>query len=289
MTWEAGRRNRRLDYHKKNFENPYFSRASENPAKQFRFRLPKVSPKSALSLISLLGAGYGLFWFVAESQFFAIKNIDVFVPEKFNADEIRNIAWQKTQEKRFSLSQSNLLFYDSHKVYDDIASRYTTSNLSVKKIYPDRVTISFDEKIYEAVWMEQGKYYLLNKDDESAVPTDLEQLKDKKFPLIKYDGSELYNAGKIASTSQKVRFIVDIYANISKNNPFKVDFFSFNDLEAGPIELKVKDGPRVIFSERENLDKQLKKLYTIISERLKNDFMKKTYVDVRFGDAVYVK
>jgi cell division septal protein FtsQ len=290
MVWQPGRRKKRLDYHQKNFHNPYFNRNSEKSKRSFSFKLPRVSFKFIFRSLLAIGLVYGLFWFVAKSSFFALKTIDVAVPLKFSADEVRALAQQEAGNTRYGLSEDNLLFFDAKNLSNALAQRYPVNNLVVRKIYPNKLFISFEEKIYEAVWLEAGKYYLINKDDQSAVPINLDALKDKKFPLIKYVGpGELYNSGFICSTSPKVRFIVNIFANISKNIVYKVDYFSINEVEAGPVELKIVNGPRVIFSEREDLDKQLKKLYTIVNDKLKADFLKKSYIDVRFGDTVYIK
>lgn len=290
MVWQPGRRKKRLDYHNKNFHNPYFNRATDKSKRNFTFKLPQLSLKFLMRLLLAGGSVYGLFWFVMESSFFTLKNIDVAVPIKFNADEVRGVALQESYGKRFGLSESNLIIFDAEKFKRELSGRYPVNNLVVKKIYPDKLFISFEEKIYEAIWLEAGKHYLINKDDESAILIEAAALKDKKFPLIKFIGQgERYNGGFIGSTTEKVRFIVNIYANISKNIVYKVDFFSLDNIEAGPIELKIVNGPRIIFSEREDLDKQLKKLYTIANDRLKADFLKKTYIDVRFGDTVYIK
>lgn len=290
MLWQTGRRSRRLDYHQKSFRNPYFNRATEKAKKKFNFKMPHVSFKIIFRILIGGGLAYGLFWSVVKSPIFIMKSIDVVVPLKFDADAVRGIAQAEAAGRRFGFDENNLLILDAGKIKSEIEARFTTSNLVVKKIYPSKLFISFEEKIYEAVWHEAGKYYLISKDDESAVPIDAETLKDKKFPLIKYLGSgERYLNGFIGSSSEKTRFIVEIYANISKNMSSKIDFFSLKDLETGPIEMKVANGPRVILSEREDLDKQLKKLYTIVNEKLKADFLKKSYVDVRFGDAVYIK
>lgn len=290
MFWQTGRRNKRLDYHPKNFHNPYFNRKTDKTKKAFDFKMPRLSIKFIFRALIAIGFIYGLFWFVIKSPFFALKEIEVAVPAKFSAEEVRGMALLESSQKRFGLSENNLLIFDAKKIEAEIIGRYAVNNLVVKKIYPNKLSISFEEKIYEAVWLEAGNYYLVNKDDESAIAIDLAALKDKKFPLIKYQGAEAaFKDGFIGTSSAKLRYIVDIYANISKNIRYKVDFFSLNDLEAGPIDMKVVDGPRVIFSEREDLDKQLKKLYTIVNEKLKADFLKKTYIDVRFGDTVYIK
>lgn len=290
MVWQSGRRKQRLDYHKKNFHNPYFNRSAEKSKRAFSFKMPHVPIKVVVRFLITAGLVYGLFWLVAKSNFFAIKNIEVVVPLKFNIDEVRGVALQESGGKKFGFSENNLLFFDSDKVRQELSRRYPVNNLAVKKIYPNKLFISFEEKIYEAIWFEAGKYYLINKDDETAIAIDQTVFKDKKFPLIKYIGpGERFANGFVASTSPKVRFIVDIYANISKNFVYKVDYVSVGDIGVGPIEVKIVNGPRVIFSERENLDKQLKKLYTIVNDRLRADFIKKSYVDVRFGDAVYIK
>jgi cell division septal protein FtsQ len=289
--WQPGRdrKSKRLDYHRKSFHNPYFSRNQEQGRRGRGFVWPSWPKKTIFLSLLLLISAYGLFWFMAKSRFFSIKSIEIAVPAKFDQESVRSLAWGQASQTKFGLSQSNLLVFDADNLSKLIDSQYAASAITIKKIYPDNLKISFEEKVYEAVWLEAGHYYLLNKDDQAAVAIEPSSLEDKLFPLIENRGRELFFEGKIASSGPKVRFIVDIFSNISKNISNKPEKFIINDLENGPIELKIANGPRLIFSEREDLDKQLKKLYTVINERLKTDFMKKEYIDVRFGDSVYIK
>jgi hypothetical protein len=51
----------------------------------------------------------------------------------------------------------------------------------------------------------------------------------------------------------------------------------------------LKLGPAVYFNIEEDIDKQINKLIIIKNEKIKKDFNKKTYIDLRYGDRVYYR
>ncbi|MFH1482541.1 MAG: hypothetical protein ABIE46_03405, partial [Patescibacteria group bacterium] len=61
------------------------------------------------------------------------------------------------------------------------------------------------------------------------------------------------------------------------------------DNEEGTIELKVVSGPIIYFNIKDDLLKQVSKLDVTISQKLKEEFIKKTYIDLRYGDKVYYR
>ena len=61
------------------------------------------------------------------------------------------------------------------------------------------------------------------------------------------------------------------------------------DSEVDTIKVKILDGPEIYFNISEVLEKQFKKLIILKNERLKNEFNKKTYIDLRIGDSIYYR
>ena len=55
------------------------------------------------------------------------------------------------------------------------------------------------------------------------------------------------------------------------------------------IKIKLIDGPGIYFNIDENLKQQLDKLLVIKNEKIKDDFLTKQYIDLRFGDSVYFR
>jgi hypothetical protein len=53
--------------------------------------------------------------------------------------------------------------------------------------------------------------------------------------------------------------------------------------------MAVKGGPFIFFNIKDDIDKQLAKLVLIRDKELMDNFNKKTYIDLRYGDKVYYK
>jgi hypothetical protein len=69
---------------------------------------------------------------------------------------------------------------------------------------------------------------------------------------------------------------------------FKIERFII-DNELNTVKIALLDGPQIYFNSSGDIDKQINKLQIIKTERLKLDFNKKQYLDLRIGDAVYYR
>lgn len=288
MNWQQSR-TKRQDYHQKNLNNPFFKKDAKRGSDRVDFVWPKLSLKLLAWPVLFIGASGLMVYGIFLSDFFAINKILVSAPTKFSSSSIESMAWAQSHANRFFLPQKNLFLFDVGQLKASINSQYAASNLVIKKNFPNQLSISFDEKVYSAIWREGDNHYLANENDDIALPININDYKDKKLPMVINTGTAKYANGYLPENHLKIAAISIIYANISKNIKFQVDNFEIPGGEGGVIEVKIVNGPRLIFTTRSDLDKQLNKLYTIINERLKNDFIKKTYIDLRFNDTIYTK
>jgi cell division septal protein FtsQ len=283
---QGGRRQKRHDYHKKQYSNPLFQKKKKSSIDVSKI-FSLINIKSSFGYILIAGASGTLIWFVFASSTFKLATLNFQIPDKYNQAEISNLIWQEADQKVFFLSKRNLLLFNSENLATKINERYTVANLKVVKKFPRTLNVSFEDKVYRLLWQEQGRNYFVSPEDGMAKEVDLN--------LIKADGLPIINNSGIAQIEQNMvknkdvaTYIFNIYANISKNSKHKVENFRVGD-DIGLIEVKFINGPIAKFTTTEGLDKQLEKLYNIINIKLRDDFLKKSYVDVRYGDTVYIK
>jgi cell division septal protein FtsQ len=289
MSWQSDRRVKRLDYHTKVLQNPYYERETKNTTPRRRFTLPKIRLKIFLFSASSLLVFCGIVWLFIFSTVFKLTEITVNVPAKFSASDVQNMARSQSALSRWLLPQTNLFVFDVDQLRQSINSQFAASSLSIKKNFPHKLAISFDEKVYRAIWQEGNSYYLVNQEDDGAVPIIPADLKEKKFPLIVNGGQPGFLNGQIVGVKEKTKAATYLFFNISTNTKYQVEKIEVPAGAGDIIAIKILNGPKILFTTRADLDKQLNKLYTIINERLKADFSKKTYIDIRFNDTVYIK
>lgn len=283
---QGGRRFKKHDYHQKKYANPLFQKKKRSFFDFAKF-FSQVNIKSTLSVFILLALAGLLFWFFLISKTFLITNLTFDIPAKYAQGEIAQLVWQEASQKTFFLSRHNLLLFDSIDLSDLINQRYTISNLKITKKFPHSLAISFQDKVYRLLWQEAGHNYFISPEDGTAKEVDLSLIKADGLPIIINNGEGQVVENHMTDT-EIPSFIFNIYTNISKNSKYKIENFRVGG-GPGLIEIKFKEGPVVKMTPQEGLDKQLEKLYNIINIKLKDDFKNKSYIDVRYGDTVYIK
>lgn len=283
---QGGRRLKKHDYHQKKYTNPLFQRRRKSSF-DFGKIFSLLNLRSTVSVILIMAIFLGIAWFLFLSKAFLINNIALAIPAKYSQAEINQLTWQEADQKLFFLSHHNLLLFDTKSLTDTINERYTVSNLKIIKKFPHTLAISFEDKVYRLLWQENGHNYFISPEDGIAKEVDLNFIKADGLPVIINSGAVQISQDRITDPAT-ARFILNIFTNISKNTKYKIENFRVGD-DIGLVEVKFQNGPIVKTSTQAPLDKQLEKLYNIINIKLRDDFNKKTYIDIRYGDTVYIK
>ncbi|MEI8361033.1 MAG: hypothetical protein WCG01_02810 [bacterium] len=283
---QGGRRFKKHDYHKKKYSNPLFNN-KKTVSFSFVKLLAKINFKSTFVFFIVFILIVGAIWFFTFSNYFRIQNISLTIPSKYSQAEINQLVWQEADGKALFFSKHNILFFNTENIRNLINNRYTVSNLKVVKKLPNKILISFEDKVYKILWQEANLNYLISPEDGLAKSIDTNLIKVDGLPTIVNTGQIKIVDNKLTDT-KLVTFIFTANMQLAKNSKFKIENFRVGD-DIGLIEVKFKDGPIVKLSTEENLDKQLEKLYNIINLKLKDDFKNKSYIDVRYGDTVYIK
>ena len=87
----------------------------------------------------------------------------------------------------------------------------------------------------------------------------------------------------------ELNFIVKLFNEFKRDyKNYKIDRFIL-DSDLNAAKLALIDGPMIYFNTKEDMNKQIDKLSVIINEKLKDNFLNKTYIDLRYGDRVYYR
>lgn len=275
----------KLDYNAKKYANPFFQK--RKPGKKI-VKINRLTIKQKLSFMAFVGSAGALFWLFYFSPVFRLKKIEVRGPEKISVAEVESMAWNQAEKKRLLLAkQQNIFIFDEEKLAQELNSKYALGELKINKILPSKVIISLKEKNYSSVWHESDKYYLICTEDKSATEIDPLEVKDKNMPLIENLGDAKIFDNKIFGEEGRVDYILHLLPKLKDGQKkFEIEKFTIDNKEAGTIKVVIK-GPVLLFNLKEDMDKQLTKLYAVINEKLKEDFTKKSYIDLRYGDKIY--
>ncbi len=270
------------DYKRKKYRNPFFV---EKKKKKQAWRLMGQVLAGAF-VLALFGAG---FWFICYSSYFLISDIQIQGSVDSINKQINSYIEKKLKEKKyFILPQKNIFLFNADKAKSELSSLYFFSQLNIKKDYPHTLIIAYQQSQPAFIWLENGQYYYLDKAGHVLTPAK-NQAEKKHLILIENTTTPKIKGQQLEIGKDQLNFILNLAVNLDKYSlPAKIDRLRIDNSEYA-ITLVLEKGPLIYFNTRLNSRMQLEKLSLVIKEKIKDDFFKKQYIDLRYGDMVYVK
>jgi len=282
---------RHFGYHNKKLSNPFFQKR-----RRLTIRKYKWSWRSRLVFIEIIIIIVAIIWFAFFSTVFNINKINIEGLTRISEKEINDIAWQQTKSHRWILgSQQNIFLFNKKKLIETLNQKYCFVFLDIGKKLPDTLVLNIEEKSYAFIWFESDKYYYVDIDGYIIDEVNPLEIKQKKYPLI-YNEKEEKNGVKSLDKIEIINIeknylssILDLFNEFNGNAyNFAIERFIITD-EANTIKMAIYQGPIIYFNSNEDLKKQINKLVVIKNEKLKEDFINKEYIDLRYGDRVYYR
>ena len=277
----------RRDRRGKRYSNPFFGQRKRKKIK-INYLTWKIK-LIALAIILLLCAAA---WFLLFSNYFNIKNINIDANESDKAPKsgITDLIWSQTANKRFLLgAQNNIFLFNISQLSKKLNEQYNLDELKIEKKLPNTFNIILREKNYSAVWQEADKYYYIDNSGNVISEANPLEIKRESYPLIQGRGEAKVAGKKIESQNENIDYIIKLFYDIKNTEKlFTVESFIVDD-DVNTVKMAISQGPKIYFNTEEDTAKQINKLYVLIKEKLKDDFLKKEYIDLRYGDRVYYR
>lgn len=269
------------DYQTKNLKNPFF-RSNKNNQKTRTFG---ASIYVVGILIIILLALYGIFL----SPLFAINNIQINGLGRLPESAISQRLWDQTNKKSvWPFKQKNLLLFKTKDAESDLMANFNFSKIKINKKFFNSLSVDIEERPYAFIWQEQGiSYYSDSKGyiikDSVVNPDDL-----KKFPVIVNETpNTLIENDYLKIDASYLTFIFGIKTITEKNPELLVDRYLISQ-ELNTVKVVFQNGLLAYFSIKDDVTKQIEKLLIVKKEKIKDNLSKVNYVDLRYGDKVYI-
>jgi len=268
------------DYQPKNLHNPFFrKKTSPQVGRLWRW----------LIAAGILAAG-ALVWFFLSAPFWIIQNVQLGGLTRISADSVEDIIWRQTKESRWLLfSESNIFLFDGEKAAEDLIAAYNLTDCTIQKKWPRTLEITGYERPYAFIWQEGSDLFYASGDgyiikDQAVSDED----KQKYFILEnKNPGTLIGHKNKINVNTDYLGFALDLNELIIANEELSLEKFII-DWEFNTLKAKFKDGPIVYFSTNDGAATQLERLVLVKKEKIKDNFSRTEYVDLRFGDRIFI-
>lgn len=275
-------------YSSKQYINPYFRKKSKKTRNWSRPRI-SLGWKAKLVFYAFLVLVLTGLFLSFSTTFFHVKNIEVNGGGRINTDEVRRIALQQRDHKKWLiLPQNYLFFYDKSELDRELHRKYAFDNLQITKKLPNTVVLDYQEKSYALVWQENGNYQYADHTGLILEDANLLEIGERDYPIIENVSQSRVMGASILSEPAYINAVLKLFQDFKNYEDMQIERFLYEG-PGNTIKLKLVDGPLVFFNLSEDLDKQVNKLLVIKNEKIKDDFSSKEYIDVRYGDAVYYR
>jgi len=274
------KKNIKKDYQRKNLSNPFFHKPKKKPNKRF-FACLAVA---AVALIIFL------FWFFLAAPLWHINNIKVEGLTRISSDEIISKVFEQEKKSRYGLfKQTNIWLFNKQEVQETILASYNLASLEIIKRPVGTIIIKVGERPYSFIFQQGNEFFYSAIDGyiirEAAVTED-----DKSRYLIlenRNPNSLIDEKNKINISDTYLSFILDLANQITVHPELSVERFII-DQEFNTIKVKFKDGPLVYFNTKTPAKAQIERLVLVKNDKIKDNFNKTNYIDLRYGDRIFI-
>lgn len=276
---------RKKVYKSKKFQNPYFRKK-----KDFG-HLPSLSfnLKNKFFIIALIVFVFFIYLFFY-SPLLKIKKINFSGNERMGESQLNEITWRYLGSKKFNiLPQDNLILLDKEMLSQSLNKINSFNNIKIQKKLLHSLNIAITEKSYAFVWVEDDKYYYCDGEGNIISSVSPLDIKEKKYPIVQNNLPKKIFNNQTGISSEKINIIIELQNKIKEYiKDSQIEKFILEENE-NSVKVQFVSPPLVIFNFSDSIDGQINKLLLIKNEKLKDDFTKKTYIDLRFGDRVYFR
>ncbi len=254
-----------------------------------------------------------LAYFLFFSKFFTIDMVTVQAKGDLDASQIRQVLFQEMGRTRLGIiPETNIFWFSLSRARATLQDTFAISQLTIKKNYPNRISVTVEGKKFHALWYSQGIFYDITPSgslraavDRSSIatvpsgigdatstplaqkkmPTPIMRDSGKIIPIIVDEKNQPIALGQTVVDQQYVDEIVTLPATLEQ---IGVPFSSIHMTQGAPdITIVTQEGWTIRFTLQEKFSDQLAYLDTVLREKIKGDRKKLNYVDVRFENRVY--
>lgn len=272
---------RRFNYQQRQYSNPFFARNNREVQPRRKWL------KKAIFFLVLMAIA-ALVWFIYFSDYFRIKSFKINGLSRISGSEIENLFWNQADKKKIFSSEKNIFLFDTDKFIASIKDNYNFTSVELENDLPDAVILKVAEREPVAIWNEDGNNFLIDNEGYIIVPAVQADF-DRKMPIVENHSGNKIADKKISIVQEKNEFILSIFADFKDS---KIDYQIEKILvenEIDTVKVLLSGGPVILLNSKGELDKQIDKIAVLYKDMHKDEFSKKGYYDLRYGDRVYYK
>lgn len=197
---------------------------------------------------------------------------------------------EQTNQKCYGFfKQNSIWLFNREEAREKILSSYNLASVEITKHPAKTLLVKVGERPYSFIF-QQGNNFFYASIDAYVIREENVSEDDKSRYLIleNKNNIDLINSdNKINISDEYLKFILDLANNLSLVPELSVERFII-DREFNTIQVKFKDGPLVYFNTKSGAKDQIDRLVLVKREKIKDNFNKTNYIDLRYGDRIFI-
>ena len=269
------------------YANPLFPKKKKTSFKSVSRELPRrIKIFSAISILCLIVGG----WFILYSNFFKVKNVEARGEGRVDPTNLQRLVFEQAGRTFFVLwPEDNILLFDIPLLMSELNRKYSFDYLSVFRKLPSTLIIDYKEKSYALIWLENSKYYYADVNGAVIEEVPAAEAEEKNYPIIDNQSVKAVTDRRIPAPKDFLTAVFSLYEifNNYRTGDLVLRQFKYDQDGGHTVKAVLASGPELYFDASGDLEMQFNKLLALKDERIKEDFTKKTYIDLRYRDRVY--
>jgi len=268
------------DYQTKNLCNPFFYKPKKKPNKKI--------------VVYLIITGFifliFIFWFFLAAPIWQINNIKVEGLTRLSDTDIKNKVWEQTNQKRYGLfKQSNIWLFNKSEAQKNILSSYNFSNIEICKKLTGTIVVKVGERPFSFIFQQGNDFFYASNEGFLIRDVPVIEADKSKYLILENKNTDnlISDQNKINISDNYLSFILEIANLLSTKPELPVEKFIV-DQEFNTIKVKFRNGPLVYFNTKTDARTQLERLLLVKKDKIKDNFSKTNYIDLRYGDRIFI-
>ena len=300
------------NYGRTHYSNPYFKpQRTVESRRHFVYNL------------LIMGIALGSWcYFLIFSGYFKITDWEIYGLKEYNKGEIETSLKNLLAQKKIAiLPFENIFVLNDKDLNKQMSSQFAILEVQIKKYYPNKIILNFQEKSRKVPVYSGDKIYILTNDGTIAaikegtsnwyttiqqeaststttsvdlikVITDAQNKILPAYPIFcdAYSNKQDLKVGGVYPIQKTIKLASDFIDNIKSKTKLDVKSASIINNKLGPkIIINTTNNWTVYLNSDDDGLKQFYKLYLVLNNELKDFNRPVEYIDLRFGDRVYIK
>lgn len=235
--------------------------------------------------VLFLAVAAGVFYLVCFAPFSQVKNIIITGSNKVQAVAVKKTVENAVTRKIAFLSSKSILLANSSEITADLLENFPQiEKISLRKSFPDKLSVSVSERQPVAVFSQGGNYFLMDKNG-----VIFSQVATPQNNMIIFQNDLATSSAGLGQTAVPVDVISwTLQAETVLQKDFSLGIKEADLVSNQRLNLKTAEGWEVYFNLNGDMGWQITELETVLNEKIPSQKRSNLqYIDLRF-DKVYI-